>query len=41
MAHTLLDYMRDTSSGKVEHFEVKEPSLDDVFLQLTGRRIED
>jgi len=41
MAHSLLDYMRDTRSGKVEHFEVKEPSLDDVFLQLTGRRIDD
>jgi ABC-2 type transport system ATP-binding protein len=41
MAHSLLDYIKETGSGKVEHFEVKEPSLDDVFLQLTGRRIED
>ena len=41
MAHALLDYLKDTKSGKVEHFEIKEPSLDDVFLQLTGRRIDD
>jgi ABC-type uncharacterized transport system ATPase subunit len=41
MAHTLLDYMRSVAGVKVEHFEVKEPTLDDVFLQLTGRRIED
>ena len=41
MAHTLLDYMRSIEGVKVEHFEVKEPTLDDVFLQLTGRRIKD
>lgn len=40
MAHRLLDTMRETKI-KVEHFEVKEPTLDDVFLKLTGRRIED
>ena len=40
MAHRLLDTLRETNN-KVEHFEVKEPTLDDVFLKLTGRRIED
>ena len=41
MAHTLLNYMHTTKGVRVEHFEVKEPTLDDVFLQLTGRRIDD
>jgi ABC-2 type transport system ATP-binding protein len=41
MAHKLLNYMHSAEGVKVEHFEVKEPTLDDVFLQLTGRRIED
>ncbi|MHA2426103.1 MAG: ATP-binding cassette domain-containing protein, partial [Candidatus Thorarchaeota archaeon] len=41
MAHGILNYLHDCSDVKVEHFEVKEPTLDDVFLQLTGRRIED
>ncbi|MGD9397676.1 MAG: DUF4162 domain-containing protein, partial [Candidatus Thorarchaeota archaeon] len=41
MAHKLLNYMHSKEGVKVEHFEVKEPTLDDVFLQLTGRRIED
>ncbi|MBD3158390.1 MAG: ATP-binding cassette domain-containing protein [Candidatus Lokiarchaeota archaeon] len=41
MAHTLLNYLHNTPDVKVEHFEIKEPTLDDVFLQLTGRRIED
>ncbi|MFX0108385.1 MAG: ATP-binding cassette domain-containing protein [Candidatus Hodarchaeota archaeon] len=41
LAHKLLNLMHATSGIKVEHFEVKEPTLDDVFLQLTGRRIED
>ncbi|MFX1331823.1 MAG: ATP-binding cassette domain-containing protein [Promethearchaeota archaeon] len=41
LAHRLLNLVHDTAGVKVEHFEVKEPTLDDVFLQLTGRRIED
>ena len=41
MAHILLNHLHDVPNVKVEHFEVKEPTLDDVFLQLTGRRIED
>ncbi|MHA2140364.1 MAG: ATP-binding cassette domain-containing protein [Candidatus Thorarchaeota archaeon] len=41
LAHRLLNLMHDTTGIKVEHFEVKEPTLDDVFLKLTGRRIED
>jgi ABC-type uncharacterized transport system ATPase subunit len=41
LAHRLLNLMHDTAGIKVEHFEVKEPTLDDVFLKLTGRRIED
>ncbi|MFW9795314.1 MAG: ATP-binding cassette domain-containing protein, partial [Candidatus Thorarchaeota archaeon] len=41
MAHKLLNLLKSTDGIKVEHFEVKEPTLDDVFLQLTGRRIED
>ncbi|MHA1906502.1 MAG: ABC transporter ATP-binding protein [Candidatus Thorarchaeota archaeon] len=41
MAHRILNHLHDLPDVKVEHFEVKEPTLDDVFLQLTGRRIED
>ncbi|NWF95244.1 MAG: ABC transporter ATP-binding protein [Candidatus Thorarchaeota archaeon] len=41
LAHRLLNFMREVPGVKVEHFEVKEPTLDDVFLHLTGRRIED
>ncbi|MBD3406577.1 MAG: ATP-binding cassette domain-containing protein [Candidatus Lokiarchaeota archaeon] len=41
LAYRLLSLLRDKSDLKVEHFEVKEPTLDDVFLQLTGRRIAD
>jgi ABC-2 type transport system ATP-binding protein len=41
MAHRLLNHLKAADGIKVEHFEVKEPTLDDVFLQLTGRRIED
>ena len=41
MAHKLLNHLHDVPHVKVEHFEVKEPTLDDVFLKLTGRRIED
>ncbi len=41
LAHRLLNLLHASAGIKVEHFEVKEPSLDDVFLQLTGRRIED
>ncbi len=41
LARRLLNHLHDTSGVRVEQFEVKEPTLDDVFLQLTGRRIED
>ncbi len=41
LAYRLLAIMHQTPDVKVEHFEVKEPTLDDVFLKLTGRRIED
>ncbi len=41
MTHQLLNVLHQTPGVKVEHFEVKEPTLDDVFLKLTGRRIED
>ncbi|NHI88301.1 MAG: ABC transporter ATP-binding protein [Candidatus Thorarchaeota archaeon] len=41
LAYRLLNMMHQTPSVKVEHFEIKEPTLDDVFLKLTGRRIED
>lgn len=41
MTHQLLNVLHKTPGIKVEHFEVKEPTLDDVFLKLTGRRIED
>jgi ABC-2 type transport system ATP-binding protein len=41
LAYRLLNMMHQTPGVKVEHFEIKEPTLDDVFLKLTGRRIED
>jgi ABC-2 type transport system ATP-binding protein len=41
LAHRLLNHLHECEGVKVENFEVKEPTLDDVFLQLTGRRIED
>jgi ABC-2 type transport system ATP-binding protein len=41
LAHRLLNFLHDSKGVKVENFQVKEPTLDDVFLQLTGRRIED
>lgn len=41
LAYQLLNMMHQTPGVKVEHFEIKEPTLDDVFLKLTGRRIED
>jgi len=41
LAYQLLTLMHKTPGVKVEHFEVKEPTLDDVFMKLTGRRIED
>ena len=41
LAYRLLNMMHQTPGVKVEHFEVREPTLDDVFLKLTGRRIED
>ncbi|MCF2137736.1 MAG: ABC transporter ATP-binding protein [Candidatus Thorarchaeota archaeon] len=40
LARRLLNLVHEQGI-QVEQFEVKEPSLDDVFLQLTGRRIED
>ena len=39
MAHRLLNFLHESEGIKVEHFEVKEPTLDDVFLQLTGRTL--
>jgi ABC-2 type transport system ATP-binding protein len=41
LAYKLLNMMHQTPGVRVEHFEIKEPTLDDVFLKLTGRRIED
>jgi ABC-2 type transport system ATP-binding protein len=41
LAYQLLGLMHKTQGIRIEHFEVKEPTLDDVFLKLTGRRIED
>jgi ABC-2 type transport system ATP-binding protein len=41
LAYQLLNMMHQTPGVRVEHFEIKEPTLDDVFLKLTGRRIED
>ncbi len=40
LTRRLLNMLHDQGI-RVEQFEVKEPTLDDVFLQLTGRRIED
>jgi ABC-2 type transport system ATP-binding protein len=41
LAYRLLNIMHQSPGVRVEHFEVREPTLDDVFLRLTGRRIED
>jgi ABC-2 type transport system ATP-binding protein len=41
LAHHVLNFIHQDQNARVEHFEIKEPSLDDVFMKLTGRRIED
>ncbi|MHA2014675.1 MAG: ABC transporter ATP-binding protein [Candidatus Thorarchaeota archaeon] len=41
LARRVLNLLHDTPGVRVERFEVREPTLDDVFLKLTGRRIED
>ncbi len=41
MTRKIINYLYEAPNIRVEHFEVKEPTLDDVFMQLTGRRIDD
>ncbi len=41
LTRRLLNLLHDEMGIHVEQFEVREPTLDDVFLQLTGRRIDD